>query len=267
MGTRFRRDENPIMGDITLTRQPFVTNDARDDPRLPVGFAERFRLRSLIFVPLVVREEVSGVLAYADLSSATPFSDDQVRFVEALASSASLAIENAHAYEVEHSTAESLRRLLAFPLPELATLHVGAAHRAAASAERVGGDFFDVFDIDERTVALFIADVSGKGLRAAGFTETIRSAVRALASIDPSPGVVLGRANELLIRQASDGLFATAALYVIDVESGEVRYSSAGHPPAILCAEGCTALPTAAGVPLGTFSRGLLRAEHPSLCG
>ena len=65
---------------------------------------------------------------------------------------------------------------------------------------------------------------------------------------------MLGRANDLLIRQVSDGLFATAALFVIDVETGEVRYSAAGHPPAILCAEGCTALPTAAGVPLDTFS-------------
>ena len=57
------------MGDITMTRQPFVSNDARNNPRLPAGFAERFRLRSLIFVPLVVREEVIGVLAYADLSA------------------------------------------------------------------------------------------------------------------------------------------------------------------------------------------------------
>ena len=109
--------------------------------------------------------------------------------------------------------------------------------------------------IDEHTVALFIADVSGKGVRAAGFTETIRSAMRTLTYIDPSPAFVLDHVNKSLMRQAADGLFATAALFVIDIETGDVRYSSAGHPPAVICADHCRALPTTAGVPLGTFAQ------------
>ena len=136
---------------------------------------------------------------------AASFTDDQVRFAAALATSGSLAIENAHSYEIEHRTAETLRKLLAFPVPELPTLRIGAAHRAAAAAERVGGDFFDIFALDEHTVALFIADVSGKGVRAAGFTETVRSAMRALTYIDPSPAFVLDHVNESLMRQAADG--------------------------------------------------------------
>jgi serine phosphatase RsbU (regulator of sigma subunit) len=254
LGQRFGRQESPI-GELALTQQPFVANDARHDARLVPGFADRFGLRSLLFVPLLAREQLIGVLAFANLHSSASFTDDQVRFAAALASTGSLALENAHAYEIEHRTAESLRKLLAFPVPELASLRIGAAHRAAASAERVGGDFFDVFALDEHTVAVFIADVSGKGVRAAGFTETIRSAVRTLAYIGPSPALVLRRVNESLIRQAADGLFATAALFVIDIETGEVRHSSAGHPPAVLCAGHCSAVTTKAGVPLGTFSQ------------
>ena len=253
LGQRFARDESPI-GELVLTHEPFVSSDVRHDPRLASGFAERFGLRSLLFVPLVAREEMLGVLAFANLHSAMTFADDQVLFAAALATVGALAIDNANAYDVEHRTAETLRRLLAFPVPELAGLDIGAAHRAAAAAEQVGGDFFDVFAIDGRTVALFIADVSGKGVRAAGFTETIRSAVRTMAYIDASPGVVLGHVNESLIRQAADGLFATAALYVIDITTGEVRYSSAGHPPAVVCGDGCIPLSTAPGVPLGTFA-------------
>ena len=252
LGQRFARDENPI-GELALTHQSFVANDARRDRRLAAGFADRLGLRSLLFAPLVIREELTGVLAFANLRSAATFTDDQVRFAAALASSGCLAIENAGAYEIEHRTAETLRKLLSFPVPELARLRIGAAHRAAAEAERVGGDFFDVFALDDRTVGLFIADVSGKGVRAAGFTETVRSAVRTLAYIDPSPAFVLDHVNRSLMRQAADGLFATAALFVIDIETGNVRYSSAGHPPAVICSEGCVALPTEAGVPLGTF--------------
>ena len=254
LGLRFARDESPI-GDLALTHRPFVTNDAQRDPRLVAGFADRFGLRSLLFVPLLARDELSGVLAFANLSSTAAFTDDQVRFAAALASSASLAIENAGAYEIEHRTAETLRKLLSFPVPEVARLRIGAAHRAAAEAERVGGDFFDIFALDEHIVALFIADVSGKGVRAAGFTETVRSAVRTLAYIDPSPAFVLDNVNRSLMRQAADGLFATAALFVIDIETGDVRYCSAGHPPAVICAETCVALPTGTGVPLGTFDK------------
>ena len=254
LGQRFRRDANPVMGEISITREPFITNDAANDSRLAPGFALQFGLRSLLFVPLVIREEVIGVLAFANLRTAASFSDDQVRFAAALATSGSLAIENARAYETEHRMAETLRKLLAFPVPGLPALRIGATHRAAAAAEQVGGDFFDVFALNERSVALFIADVSGKGVRAAGFTETIRSAVRALAYIDPSPVFVLGHVNESLIRQAADGLFATAAFYVIDIETGDVRYSSAGHPPAVVCADGCEVLPIVSGLPLGTFA-------------
>ncbi len=232
-----------------------MPNDAAHDPRLAPGFADRFGLRSLLFVPLVVREEAIGVLAFANLRSSATFSDDQVRFAAALASAGSLAIENAHAYEVEHRTAETLRKLLAFPVPELPTLRIGAAHRAAAEAERVGGDFFDVFAVDERTIALFIADVSGKGVRAAGFTETIRSAMRALAYIDPSPAFVLDHVNRSLIRQTADWQFATAALFVIDVETGDVRYASAGHPPAVVCGKSLRGAADGSAVPLGTFAR------------
>jgi two-component system CheB/CheR fusion protein len=254
LGQRFGRNESPI-GSMALTHEPFVANDASNDPRLVSGFAARFGMQTLLFVPLLAREEMVGVLAFANLRSRVTFTDDQVRFAASLASSGALAIDSVHAYETEHRTAESLRKLLAFPLPELPSLRIGAAHRAAAAAEQVGGDFFDVFALDEHTVALFIADVSGKGVRAAGFTETIRSAVRTRAYTDPSPAVVLGHVNESLIRQAADGLFATAVLFVIDTRSGDVRYSSAGHPPAVLCADRCLAIPTKAGVPLGTFAQ------------
>ena len=136
---------------------------------------------------------------------------------------------------------------------------IGATHRAAAAAERVGGDFFDVFALDERTVALFIADVSGKGVPAAGFTETIRSAVRAVAYLDRSPAFVLDHVNQSLMRQVTGGptetLFATASLHIIDLATGDVRYASAGHPPTVVCGERCDALPTVPGVPLGTFDR------------
>ncbi len=90
-------------------------------------------------------------------------------------------------------------------------------------------------------------------MRAAGLSETVRSAVRALATVTESPSEVLSGVGRMLLQQESEQ-FVTALLLVIDPREGLVVAASAGHPPAIhLRADG--ALPIAAdfGPPLGTF--------------
>ena len=61
-------------------------------------------------------------------------------------------------------------------------------------------------------VVVLIGDVAGKGVRAAGMTETVRSTVRAFAAIDPSPAFILGKTNELLLRYDPDEPHVTAFL-------------------------------------------------------
>ena len=67
--------------------------------------------------------------------------------------------------------------------------------KTANEPELVGGDFSDVFVVDDSHVVVLIGDVAGKGVRAAGLTETVRSTVRAFATIDPSPAFILGKAQ------------------------------------------------------------------------
>ena len=71
--------------------------------------------------------------------------------------------------------------------------------QAATGPELVGGDFSDVFVVDDTHVMALIGDVAGKGVRAAGHTETVRSVIRTLAVSDPSPASILGKTNELLL--------------------------------------------------------------------
>jgi PAS domain S-box-containing protein len=167
------------------------------------------------------------------------------------------ARENADRFEEQRRIAEALQKNLMRPLPEIAGLTLGMVMRAAEKAELVGGDFADVFLLDETRAAVLVGDVAGKGIRAAGLTETIRTAVRAFATIDASPAFVLRKTNELLLRgsgYARESEFVTASLVVIDLRSGHATYGSAGHPPVIHAGPfACAPLATIHGVPLGSL--------------
>ncbi len=103
-------------------------------------------------------------------------------------------------------------------------------------AREVGGDLYDFFFIDESRIGLVIADVSGKGVPAALFTTVTRALLRAVASKDYStPGDCLTMVNELLCESNPSCIFITLFFGVLDLRTGELSYSNAGHnPPRVL---------------------------------
>ena len=239
-------------------KQPVVIEHARHDDALVSGLFRGSAVRSLVLAPLTARRRVIGLLAFTYRRPAPdPIDEPHARFAAKLAGSVSLALENSRLYKAEHDTADVLRNLLVRPVPQVAGLHIATAHETALEVEQVGGDFFDIFAVDERLTAVFIADVLGRGLQAAGFTEMVRSAVKALTYVDHSPAVVLNRVNETLGRELDDERFATAILLVIDPTTGAMTYACAGHPPPVVCSGGhagdCAFLATSPGPPLGAF--------------
>ncbi len=167
------------------------------------------------------------------------------------------ALENARLFEEQRRIATALQDNFLRPLPEVQGLGLGMVMRAAHKAELVGGDFCDVFLLGEGRAAVLIGDVAGKGIHAAGRTETVRTAVRAFATIDASPAFVLRKANELLLRglgAPGRSGFVTACLVVIDLQTGHAAYSNAGHPAPVHAGPfTCSPLDTVHGLPLGTL--------------
>ena len=99
-------------------------------------------------------------------------------------------------------------------------------------AREVGGDLYDFFFIDESRLGLVIADVSGKGVPAALFTTVTRALLRAAASKDYStPGDCLTMVNDLLCESNPSCIFITLFFGVLDLRTGELSYSNAGHNP------------------------------------
>jgi adenylate cyclase len=111
-------------------------------------------------------------------------------------------------------------------------------------AKAIGGDFYDYFLIDDKKLGFAVGDVSGKGVPAALFMSVSRTVLRTVAFEHEEPGVVLSKVNAILSRDNSEGMFVTIFYAVLDLETGRVAFSSAGHDDAMLLTDpkGCEPL-------------------------
>ena len=105
-------------------------------------------------------------------------------------------------------------------------------------AKEVGGDFYDFFLINEHTLAVVIADVSGKGVPAALFMVIAKTLIKNNAQIGKSPEEVFETVNNLLCENNEAGMFVTAILGYLDIASGVFTFVNAGHNPPLLRAGG-----------------------------
>jgi CHASE2 domain-containing sensor protein/serine phosphatase RsbU (regulator of sigma subunit) len=96
-------------------------------------------------------------------------------------------------------------------------------------ARTVGGDFYDCFKIDERRVFFVVADVSGKGLPAALFMASAKSHLKSAALRGGKVGEILTRAQDEIQRENPEQLFVTMFAAILDVATGDLEYSNAGH--------------------------------------
>ena len=96
-------------------------------------------------------------------------------------------------------------------------------------AREVGGDFYDFFMVDDRHLAIVMADVSGKGVPAALFMVIGKTLIKDHTNPNRDLGEIFTRVNNLLCESNSEGLFITAFEGVLDLVTGEFNYVNAGH--------------------------------------
>jgi len=104
---------------------------------------------------------------------------------------------------------------------------------ALVPAKEMSGDFFDFFFVDDKTLALIIADVSGKGLPAAIFMAVSRTLIRNLClnSKDKTPAEIMTAANNFLCMDNDAAMFVTTFIAYYNIDTGKFIYPNAGHNP------------------------------------
>lgn len=113
--------------------------------------------------------------------------------------------------------------------PAFSDVHAFDIFASMDPAKEVGGDFYDFFMVDEKHLAIVVADVSGKGVPAALFMVIGKTLIKDHTSLNSDLGIVFSNVNNLLCEANQAGLFITAFEAVIDLTNGEVKYVNAGH--------------------------------------
>jgi serine phosphatase RsbU (regulator of sigma subunit) len=224
------------------------------------GTAERDRAiaaanqsRLVLFVPLVHQGEIVGHMSFDEPGQRYDFSARQVEILEGIAAQAAVVLQNLRLFEREHTIAETLQAAILSPPEQIDGLAVAHLYKPASSASNVGGDFYDLFALDERRAALLIGDVSGKGIDAAALTPLIRDGARAYLSETADPQEVFEKLNALAHRFTATERFATAFLGVLDRATGLLVHCAAGHPaPVVVTSTGARKLESQPGL-LGAF--------------
>lgn len=250
-----------LRDDVLAERRPVVVDDLRRDPRfahLPKG---RNPVGSLIVVPLVSHAGPVGIL-YVTKESEYGFFKDDLDVVSAFADQATIAIENSRlikkSIERERLLREMLlaqemqRKLLPQTLPAFPHLDIDAH---SVPAFEVGGDYYDVLRIDEHRLGVVVGDVSGKGVSAAFYMSEVKGIFQSLGRLYPSPREFLIKANEALVDSIDKHSFISLLYLVVDLSSGSLTLSRAGHCPLLHVSAGSGRYLRPSGMGLG-LSRG-----------
>ena len=208
-------------------------------PRVEEDEAElRSDGRLLMAVPLSIKNDLFGVMLVEEAEGGRRFRTRRVEIINGIAQQAALAIQNdllqremvvRERLETEVQLARQIQQtFLPTTLPSPSGWQISARWR---TARQVGGDFYDVMELPNGRLGLFIADVADKGVPAALFMALTRTLVRAAVIETESPAEALTRVNNLLLPDTQQGMFVTAVYAVLDVASGNLTYANAGHNP------------------------------------
>jgi len=137
-------------------------------------------------------------------------------------------------YEREHRIAETLQTSLLGAVPtRINSFEFETVYRAALEEARVGGDFYDVFQISEDKIGIVVGDVSGKGLSAAVQVAMAKYSLRGRAYDCDKPSIIMEQVNKALVRDMDIEGFVTIFAGVLDCTGKTLTYANGGHSPAI----------------------------------
>lgn len=240
----------------------------KDDPDLYEIMAG-LGLTSAMIVPLVGRGKVLGAITLISDNPERHYTADDLALAEAIGERAGLAVDNVRLFSEQRAVAHRLQRtLLPDTLPRIDELEVAGSYRPGLDEIEIGGDFYDLFEVQGAYVAV-IGDVCGKGIEAATLTGLARHTVRAAALLEPSPARILELLNSAIYRQSSESQFATVACVRLEKDPAggfKATIASGGHPsPLLRTNSGDVLRVQARGMALGMFEDVTLTDEQFSL--
>jgi hypothetical protein len=225
-------------------------------------------LGSLLWLPLLDRAgDLLGTIVLAWRERDPRLSAQALEASERFASLGARAISGSERVRAQAEVLAQVQALLlTTPPPWVAGYQVGVRYQSASGLAQIGGDFYDVVEVDDVGLAFIVADARGKGLEASSLAAVLKGAFRTLAGEAAGPARILHRLDRLVAREGGDEDFVTALVGRM-YQNGRVVLASAGAPPPL--GGGPRLVQVAAPLGLGTQaneSYGLLRQGQRLIC-
>lgn len=224
-----------LAGWMLKNQMPLLTNDLANDPRFKGVDTEETKIRSMLCVPLRVKNKMIGLISLFNKKKEMFTPDDQ-RLLSIIAMQSAQVIENARLYEEEKKlqqmeedlkTARNIQiSLLPKENPSLPDIDIVGF---SLPAREVGGDYYDFITIDQDRLGIVIADVSGKGMPAALLMANLQATLRGQALTNHAPSECIAKSNSLLCRSMEKGKFVTLFYGILNIKEKSFTYTNAGH--------------------------------------
>lgn len=228
-----------IVERVAAESSPLLTSNAQLDQRFGARESVKlYGLRSVLCVPIIQKNQALGVIYVDNRFQNGIFSQNDLEFLSSIASSAGIAIDNARLYRIavekgrmerELQMARDVQRHLIPPnTPQLPGWEFAACWKPA---HEVSGDFYDFIPMADDRLGVVVADVSDKGMPAAMFMALSRSVIRSVVGQDDDLSREIGKVNQLVWRDSSEGAFITLFFAQFIASDNVIKYVNAGHNP------------------------------------
>ena len=199
-------------------------------------------VRTLIAAPLLTPEGAIGMIVLSSSLADRTFGENDMELLTVVASATGLRLRNLalaeeaaerRRFEQEVAIARRIQvALLPAEMPQVPGVEI---HGGNTPSRGVSGDYYQVIERpDTNEVAVIVADVSGKGIGASLLTGYVDALVNAYLGENLEPADIFNRVSPQMNAKTPVESFATAFLGIYSVDTGRLRYASAGHDPTIL---------------------------------
>ncbi len=198
-----------------------------------------------LIVPMLIKNKTKGLILLGKRMTNQPYSQSDIEYISSVGSLAMISIENSRLFkemlekqkiEKDLELARTIQQnLLPSKIPTSEKFEIVAYNK---TARQVGGDFYDVANLENGNTIIALADVSGKGIQASLLVANLQAFLKSLYKLNYSLQEASNILNDLVSENTTNGSFITAFWGIIDKETNEFIYVNMGHNPPLLVRNG-----------------------------
>jgi sigma-B regulation protein RsbU (phosphoserine phosphatase) len=208
-------------------------------------YPELDKLKIELVIPMQMQGKTKGLIFLGKRINNMKYTKDDVDFISSVASLAIISLENQRLFleaiekqkiEEELEIARDIQRnLLPQQTPSFTRFDIAAAN---LSSRQVGGDYYDMITLDDKSFIVAIADVVGKGVPAALLMANLQAFLKVTCKQGMKINEATGLINDLVSENITDGKFITFCWAILNNDAAAIEYVNAGHNPPLLIRNG-----------------------------